>query len=291
MNDINSAYLSKHRDILSFRDLSQSTINNYVSYLSAFLTWMEAGLPDVPVAEVSWEQLRSYCLYLKNIRHLNSKTVNVHIAQLVSFFTYILHRDWDSREVPYMRVDEKLPSVPTFEEVNTIIDSFTNLKHKAMIAVLYSSGIRVSELCRLRCGDIHASERFIFISRSKNRSERRAILSEKALVILTEYVRRDLKGAVRSDWLFPGQKPDSPVSTETVRRVFYDRLVALGWQDKGFNLHSLRHAFGLHLYNDGYDLMAIKEAMGHKSISSTTVYLTLGIGNGRSVKSPYDRDH
>ena len=288
MNDTNSAYLKKHRDILSFRDLSPHTIDIYSSCLSAFLTWMETELPDVPVIDVSWEQIRSYFLMLRDIRHLNARTINIHIAQLSGFFRYVLHRDWDSREVPCMKVDEKLPVVPTFEEVNTIIDSFTNIKHKAMIAVLYSSGIRVSELCRLRCGDIHVSEHYIFISRSKNRSERRAILSEKALAILTEYVRSDLKGAARSDWLFPGQKPGTHISTETVRKVFYDRLAALGWQDRGFNLHSLRHAFGLHLYNNGTDIMAIKEAMGHKSLSSTTVYLTLGIGNGRSVISPYD---
>lgn len=288
MNDTNSAYLKKHRDILSFRDLSPHTIDIYSSCLSAFLTWMETELPDVPVIDVSWEQIRSYFLMLRDIRHLNARTINIHIAQLSGFFRYVLHRDWDSREVPCMKVDEKLPVVPTFEEVNTIIDSFTNIKHKAMIAVLYSSGIRVSELCRLHCGDIHVSEHYIFISKSKNRSERRAILSEKALAILAEYVRSDLKGAARSDWLFPGQKPGTYISTETVRKVFYDRLAALGWQDRGFNLHSLRHAFGLHLYNNGTDIMAIKEAMGHKSLSSTTVYLTLGIGNGRSVISPYD---
>ena len=288
MNDTNSAYLKKHRDILSFRDLSPHTIEIYSSCLSAFLTWMETELPDVPVIDVSWEQIRSYFLMLRDIRHLNARTINIHIAQLSGFFRYVLHRDWDSREVPCMKVDEKLPVVPTFEEVNTIIDSFTNIKHKAMIAVLYSSGIRVSELCRLHCGDIHVSEHYIFISKSKNRSERRAILSEKALAILAEYVRSDLKGAARSDWLFPGQKPGTYISTETVRKVFYDRLAALGWQDRGFNLHSLRHAFGLHLYNNGTDIMAIKEAMGHKSLSSTTVYLTLGIGNGRSVISPYD---
>lgn len=288
MNDINSAYLSKHEDILSFRDLAPGTIKDYIACLASFLNWMETELPNVPVAEVTWEQLLSYLLYLKNVRQLGARTVNIHIAQLASFFRYVLHRDWDSRMIPCMRVDEKLPVVPTFEEVNTIIDSFTNIKHKAMIAVLYSSGIRVSELCRLHCGDIHVSEHYIFISKSKNRSERRAILSEKALGILTEYVRSDLKGASRTDWLFPGQKTGTHICPETVRCVFYDRLSALGWQDKGFNLHSLRHAFGLHLYNNGADIMSIKEAMGHKSLSSTTVYLTLGIGNGRAVRSPYD---
>lgn len=289
MNDINSAYLSKHEDILSFRDLAPNTIKDYVACLASFLSWMEAELPDVPVAEVTWEQLLSYLFYLKNVRHLGARTVNIHIAQLASFFRYVLHRDWDSRMIPCMRVDDKLPLVPSFEEISTIINSFENIKHKAMIAVLYSSGLRVSELCRLRCRDIHVSERYIFIAKSKNRSERHAILSAHAYGILAEYVRTCLPDASKDDWLFPGQKQGSHVCTETVRRAFSDQLAVLDWQDKGFNLHSLRHAFGLHLYNDGWDLMAIKEAMGHKALSSTMVYLTLGIGNGRVVRSPYDR--
>ena len=65
-------------------------------------------------------------------------------------------------------------------------------------------------------------------------------------------------------------------------------LTVLNLSDAGYTLHSLRHAFGLHLYESGTDIMTIKEAMGHKSLSSTSVYLTLGIGNGRSVTSPYD---
>lgn len=289
MNNTNSEYLAKHEDILSFRDLAPGTIKNYLSCLEAFLIWMETELPDVPAAGVTWEQLRSYLLYLKNVRKLSARTLNIHIAQIASFFRYVLHRDWDNRMIPYVRVDDKLPVVPTFEEVDTIINSFENLKHKAMIAVLYSSGLRVSELCRLRCHDIHVSEHYIFIEKSKNRSERRAILSANAYSILVQYIRNCYPNATTKDWLFPGQKSGTCICTETVRRVFSDQLALLSWQDKGFTLHSLRHAFGLHLYNDGWDLMAIKEAMGHKALSSIMVYLTLGIGNGRVVRSPYDR--
>ena len=90
MNDANTAYLEKHRDILSFRDLSPHTVDIYSSCLSAFLNWMETELPDIAVADVSWEQLRSYFRMLKDVRHLNSKTVNIHISQLASFFKYVL---------------------------------------------------------------------------------------------------------------------------------------------------------------------------------------------------------
>ena len=219
---------------------------------------------------------------------MNPRTINVYIAQLRDFFIYVLHKDWDIREVPYLHYDEPLPSFLTVSEVNRLIDSFTNIKHKAEIALLYSSGIRVSELCRLHCGDIYLAKKHIYISKSKNRSDRYAVLADRVVPILKQYIRQEHASATKGDWLFPGQKPGRHISTQSIYNELIRQYAALGWKERGFNCHTLRHSFGLHLYEAGTDLMTIKEAMGHKSISSTTVYLTLGIGNGRSVTSPYD---
>ena len=290
MTETNSKLLEKHRDILSFRDLAVSTIATYISYLTAFILWVEANLPGRLLTDVSWEDLRAYVRFLKGPRNLNPRTVNVHIAQLHDFWHYVLHRDWDKYEVPFLHYDEKLPNVPSKEQVNTLIDSIANLKHRAEISLLYSSGMRVSELCRLKCGDIIRSRGAIRVSKSKNRSERYAVLSEKAYRHLVNYVRLYYQGASKEGWLFPGQKAGEHICAQSVANVFRHNLEACGMGMNGFTLHSLRHAFGLHLYEAGTDLMSIKEAMGHKSLSSTTVYLTLGIGNGRSVKSPYDFD-
>ena len=288
MNKTNSILLEKHKDILSFRDLAIGTVATYTSYMTAYIQWVEENLPDRELSSVTWEEVRSYIRHLKDVRGLNPRTVNVHISQLRDFYYYVLHRDWDRREVPFLRFDEALPTVPSKEQVSTIIGAIRNPKHKAGIALLYSPGIRVSELCRLHCGDIRMSSRNIYISKSKNRSDRYAILSDRALSDLSAYIRSSYKDATREDWLFPGQKAGTPVCAESVRKVFRNALGLAGLSECGFNLHSLRHAFGLHLYESGADLMSIKEAMGHKVLSSTTVYLTLGIGNGRSVKSPYD---
>ena len=289
MQEINLKLLEKHKDILSFRDLNPGTVATYTSYMTSYINWIEENLPGRGLDSISWEEIRSYCRYLKDIRKLASKTVNVHISQLRDFYYYVLHKDWDYREVPSLSVDESLPIVPTRQQVNSIIDSISNPKHKAEIALLYSSGMRVSELCRLHCNDIIRSRNTIYISRTKNRSDRYAILSDKAYDDLVSYVRQDYKGARKEDWLFPGQKKGTHICEQSVYNVFIKQVALLGMGNIGFNLHSLRHAFGLHLYEDGYDLMSIKEAMGHKSLSSTTVYLTLGIGNGRIVRSPYDK--
>lgn len=287
MNQNNAILLGKHKDILSFRDLSIKTVATYTSYLTTYILWVEEFLLGRPLSSVSWEEMRSYIRFLKDIKGLNPRTINVHISQLRDFYYYVLHKDWDRREVPFLHFDEHLPVVPSKDQVLKIIDSIENPKHKAEIALLYSSGIRVSELCRLCCGDIHRSKNYIYISRSKNRSDRFAVLSDRAYALLVSYVRSSYNNAKREDWLFPGRN-GSGISQESVRKVFSNALARTGLEKEGFNLHSLRHAFGLHLYEEGTDLMSIKEAMGHKTLSSTTIYLTLGIGNGRSVKSPYD---
>ena len=288
MKPVNDALVSNQQEIFYFRDLEDSTISTYVSYLVQFIEWFEAELPDKSVRDVTWPEIRSYVDYLRTVRKIGNRTINVHIAQLHHFFRYVLKRDWDKYEVPYLRYDTSLPNVPTRAEMNAIIDSITNVKHKAEIALLYSSGIRVGELCRLKCGDIRRSTGSVFISKAKNRHERYAVLSNKALEMLIAYIRIAYPDARPEDWLFPGQKKGSYVDDQTVRNVFNNAVAKANMADRGFVLHSCRHAFGLHLYEAGVDVMTIKEALGHKSLASTEVYLTLGIGNGRSVKSPYD---
>ena len=288
MNQNNTELSQQHLDILSFRDLSPDTIANYASYLNEYIGWTEETISGKDLHAVEWSEVRTYLTHLKKDRGLNPRTINCHIAQLRDFYQYVLKKSWDRYEVPTMHFDEHLPAVPSRKQVNTIIDSIDNPKHKAEIALLYSSGMRVSELCRLHCKDIYHSKNQIYISRSKNRSDRYAVLSEKAYQLRVDSIRNVYKSAKPDDWLFPGQKKGRSISEEAVRCVLRDQVELLGMADKGFNLHSLRHAFGLHLYESGADLMSIKEAMGHKSLSSTTIYLTLGVGNGRSVKSPYD---
>ena len=99
MNDENTNYLKQHIDILSFRDLAPGTITTYSSYMTQFIEWTESLLSSKPLSDISWEELRSYIRFLKEVRELNPRTVNVHIAQLRDFYQYILHRDWDRYQI------------------------------------------------------------------------------------------------------------------------------------------------------------------------------------------------
>lgn len=220
MNELNKNYCRQYTDILSLRDLAKGTISAYLSYLTQFITWTEDQLSAKPLSQISWEELRSYLLFLKNVRKLNPRTINLHIAQLRSFYQYILHREWDRFQIPFLRFDEPLPKVPTKQEVVRLIDSTSNLKHKTELALLYSSGLRVSELCRLHCGDIWHSKNCIYISKSKNRSDRYAVLSKKAYALLPGYIRQCYPRAEQKDWLFPGQNSGSHIHPQSIAYTF-----------------------------------------------------------------------
>lgn len=284
-----NSYTQKFSDMLSLRDLAEGTVKNYLSYLNQYLDFLEDSLAGKLPEEVSWEEVRSYIRYLKDVRKLNNRSINPHIAQLIFFFKYILHRDWDRYQVPFLRYDAYLPAVPTKAEMEKIIYSMECNKYQCIITLMYSAGLRISEVLRLRYKDISFSRMQIHISKSKNRAERKAILAQKAKNRI--YWHWIASGKPDMDeYLFPGQKQGRHLSKESVRRVMKKHLSAIGMENRGFTLHSCRHCFGLTLYESGADLLAIRDAMGHKSINSTTVYVSMGIGSDHGLKSPLDME-
>ena len=284
-----NSYVTKFTDMLTLRDLAESTVNNYTSYLNQFLDFIDNFLGGKLPEYVSWEEIRSYILFLKNVRKLNNRSINPHIAQLIFFFKYVLHRDWDRYQIPFLRYDEYLPAVPTKTEMEKIIYSMPCNKYQCIIALMYSAGLRVSEVLNLRYKDISFQRMQIHVSKTKNRAERKAILAKKMKNRL--YWHWVYSGKPEADaFLFPGQKPGSHLCAESVRIVMKAHLASIGMGDRGFTSHSCRHCFGLTLYESGADLLAIRDAMGHKSINSTTVYVSLGIGSDHGLVSPMDME-
>ena len=283
------SYIKHFEDILSLRDLADSTISNYLSYLNQFLDFLEQFLGGKLPEDVTWEEIRLYIHHLKDKRNLNPRSINPHIAQLRDFFLYVLHRDWDRYQVPFMRYKEYLPDVPTKQEMEQIIYSMPFSKYQCIITLMYSAGLRINETLNLRYGDISFPRMQIHVAETKNRSERKAILAEKTKNLMYWYWIRSGKPG-KEDYLFPGQKPGQHLSDESVRRKMKEHLQSIGMGDRGFTPHSCRHCFGLTLYELGIDLLAIRDAMGHKSINSTTVYASLGIGSDHGIKSPFDME-
>ena len=278
-------YLNAFREMISLRGLSDHTLLNYCTYIRAYLEYISSVLHKSP-EDVSWAELRDYVRWLQKSRNLSDRTINCAISQLRFFTMYVLHMPWDNTQLPMRRFDTYLPFVPSREEVAILIDSMPDLKQKAMVALMYSSGLRVGEVCHLRYADIDRKKMRIHISHGKNRSDRYAILSKKALDILTAYWFAFNKPR---GWLFPKQQcSEKPIDTFYISRHIHDVERSLGWEER-ITCHSLRHAFGTHLYEDGVDLLTIKSLLGHKSLNSTTVYVHLASNGTAMAVSPFDR--
>lgn len=277
-------YLKQFREMISLRGLTDHTVKSYSTYIRAYLGYLSVFLHKSP-EDVSWAELRDFIRWLQKEKNLSDRTVNCAISQLRFFTLYVLHKPWDDTQLPMRRFDEYLPFVPSKKQVSLLIGAMPDLKQKAMVALLYSSGLRIGEVCHLRYGDIQRKNMRIHIRHGKNRSDRYAILSKNALDILTQYWYAYGRP---TGWLFPKQGDSSkPIDTFYLLRHIHAVERSLGWEER-ITCHSLRHAFGTHLYEDGVDLLTIKALLGHKSLNSTTIYVHLASNGVSNAISPFD---
>ncbi len=195
-------------------------------------------------------------------------------------------------DLPTMKVDKRLPSVPCKADTFRIISGINNLKYKTIIALTFACALRIGEAVSLHYGDVYMRDGRIRIraSVSKNRSEGYVELPERMKTLLREYANAYGKGCSSEDYMFPGRKEGDHISKGSVAAVFKKRMEELGWQDRGYSLHSMRHAHGLFYYQAGADLFQVKERLRHKSILSTMIYVQLDgeLKERKSVENPFD---
>ena len=278
-------YLKQFREMISLRGLTDHTIVSYSTYIRVYLDYLSYILHKMP-EDVSWAELRGFVRWLQKEKNLSDRTINHCISQLRFFTLYVLHKPWDASQLPMRRFDSYLPYVPSQKETWAFIHSFSNLKHKAILSLMYSAGLRVGEVCALRYEDISRSSMRIHIRHSKARSDRYAILSRNALDILTQYW---FHAGRPTGFLFPNRNdPARPMASYTVNQFIFAKEKQLGLKHQ-LTCHSFRHAFGTHLYENGADLLTIKALLGHKSLNSTTIYVHLASNGIRNAVSPFDR--
>jgi len=179
--------------------------------------------------------------------------------------------------------DKKLPVVLNKDEVLRIFSSVKNVKHRAILMLTYSSGIRVGEVVRLKKDDIDSKRRLIHIKGSKGRKDRYTLLSDTALKALREYWK-EYRPKI---WLFPGQDKNKHISVRSVEKIF---STACHKADitKHVTVHSLRHSFATHLLESGVDLRYIQELLGHKNSKTSEIYTHVSTRDIGRIKSPLD---
>ena len=205
---------------------------------------------------------------------------------MVFFYKRVLGKLWDDNLVPRAINDYAIPRVLTRAEIEKLLDATPNLKYKAMFAIMYSSGLRVSEVIHLNYDDISRTNMQIYIHNSKTHTARYALLSKRALDILTEYW---FKCGKPRGILFPNQWTGEYL-TPSATGLEMRKSVKRAGLPKDVHSHCLRHSFATHLLEDGVDIRYIQTLLGHRSPKSTEIYLHISNKALLGVKSPFDKN-
>ena len=264
-----------------------SSRESYWRRMRAFLSFMQNS--NKSIEDMNEEDVQQYILFLKKEKGLSAGTINNYISSIRFFYTYVLEKDWNEKKVPRMKRVKTFPVIPSREDIMALLDSTENLKHKAIFVLIYGSGLRVSEVAKLKISDICSKTMRIRVDHAKHNTNRYTILSETALVVLREYFRNHFssKKYKPNDWLFPGQNNQNHISVKTIKNTMI-RLRDKLELDSGISAHTLRHCFSTHSLEDGIDPVFIQQMLGHKNLQTTLAYLHMTSKSLMGVKSPLD---
>ena len=283
-------------DVLELINYRPRTIDSYLQSIFECCEWLEKTY-QITLEEASVSQLRSFLLHLKRTRQEGGKgyaprSVNIYNCAIKKYFRFVLRRPLTNDDLPLCKVDHPLPKVPSKKEIFTLILGTKNLKHRAILAIAYGCALRLLEVATLRFGDISFSGNTVTISdeASKSRYAGNVELPLRLKAILYQYWKLCCQGAKSDDWLFPGQKPGSHINKGTASQILKNRLHELGWDNRGYSFHSLRHAHALHYYQAGADLFQVQQRLRHRSIASTLVYVRLDavLKERKAIENPFD---
>jgi len=233
--------------------------------------------------ELGEEEVKEYLVHMLEDRGLSSGTYKYYAAGIKFLYRTTLNRGEVVEKIKYPKAKIKLPVVLDLSEVRTMLSVMENLKHRAVLTITYSAGLRVSETAHLKVTDIDSKRMMVRVRQGKGGKDRYTILSKTTLECLREYWR-----AYRpKDWLFEGQKAVSHICYTSIRNIFVEAKERAGIT-KPVGPHSLRHAFATHLIEAGTSLHHVQLLLGHKSPKTTTVYLHVSKMNLAQVSSPLD---
>lgn len=273
------SYIDKIEVVGKLRNLKPGTIRTYKNNVTSFLEFTNKNPEDL-----TCEDARDYLVYLQN-KGNKASTLNNKNGSLVFFYKRILGKLWDDNLVPRAINDYAVPRVLSPADIERLLNATTNLKYKAIFAVMYSSGLRISEVLHLHYDDISRTNMQIYIRDSKTHTSRYALLSKRALDILTEYWFTC--GRPRGI-LFPNQWTGNYL-TPSATGLELRKSVQKAGLPKDIHSHCLRHSFATHLLEDGVDIRYIQTLLGHRSPKSTEIYLHVSNKALIGIQSPFDK--
>ena len=271
-----------HRNFSDYLSLIRVSEKTKTAYLHA-AAGLAAYYKDLPTTDLTNNQIQDYLLYNIQEKKLAWSSCNVLFCGLKKYFKDYLGRSDSEFSIPPRPRSRKLPMLLSKEEVLGILQAPSNIKHRALLTTVYSSGLRVSEVVRLKPHHIESSRMMIRVEQGKGRKDRYTVLSENCLDLLRQYWRAQQPGK----WLFYGRDKDRPMPIDTAQRIYYQAKDKTKIT-KGRGIHTLRHCFASHSLEAGTELYVIKKWMGHASIKTTFKYIHLTPDYLSKVKSPLD---
>lgn len=264
---------------LRVQDYSFKTLKNYKQALIALIRYAAPASID----KLTKAQYQSYLLFLIEKRRLSGATVNVHINAYKFYREKVLLHDREFYEIEYPRPAQKLPTVYSTAEVEALFRATTSLKYRTLFKLVYGTGLRLSEVSRLRLTDLDRSRRLINVRAGKGKKDRIVMLSDKIEAILDEYLLRYHP----QTFLFESLENGEPIAPRTIQLVYSDAVRFAGIRKIG-GIHSLRHSFATHLLEAGLNIRYIQELLGHASLVTTQRYTHVTADKISSIKSPLD---
>jgi integrase/recombinase XerD len=260
------------------RHYSPRTVESYSFCLKKFLLWCKDKEPRA----ITKRDVKTYLDELCE-KNLAASTLNLHQQALKFALMNVLNKRFFFN-MPFSKLSKRLPEVLTQEEVVKLFDAIENPKHSLMVRLMYSSGLRVSELVNLRVKNFEFDKNYGWIRRGKGNKDRLFVLSEFIKQELVEFIRSS--GIDYDSLIFQG-KIYGHLTTRTVYAIVKQASAKAGL-GKGVHPHTLRHSFATHLIENGYDLVKVQALLGHSSPDTTMVYVHMASPDLLGVKSPYD---
>lgn len=263
---------------LASKRYSSSTIKAYSEALRSFLVFFR----KIKISEITNDDIILYnneYILKKNI----SSSYQNQVVNAIKLFFKIVHDTKINTELIHRPKNSKyLPNVLSKEEVFQIIDATTNLKHKTLLALIYSSGLRISEALNIKAQNIDSDRMLIHIKNAKGKKDRYTLLSNKILVLLREYYTIYKP----TNYLFEGQYGNQ-YNSRTAQQVLQQAVEKVGIT-KRITLHTLRHSFATHLLENGTDLRYIQNLLGHSSPKTTMIYTHISNASLKKIVNPFD---
>jgi len=264
---------------MQIRNLAVHTQNTYLLQVALFARHFNKS-PEL----LGPEQIRTYQVYLTNEKKLATSSILIAISALRFLYKVTLKKTWAIDDViPAPKKPQLLPIILSPEEVIQFLAAVTSAKHRAILTTCYAAGLRISEAIRLRPPAIDSKRMVLRVEQGKGMKDRYVMLSPKLLATLRDWWRLEKP----QHWLFPGDRLEQHISKDAVEQAC-QKARSLCRIPKPITPHSLRHAFAVHLLEQGTDVRTIQLLLGHRSLATTARYLRIATIKVCSTTSPLD---